>query len=71
MKKYKLNKKGTILYLTIYIIAITLLDILAKYSIAHNNNLTDIHILIINTMTLFSKLFTIEFYEILKAYRFN
>lgn len=71
MKKYKLNKKGIILYLTIYIIVITLLDILAKYSIAHNSNLTDIHVLVINTMTLFSKLFTIEVYEILKAYRFN
>ena len=71
MKKYKLNKKGIIVYLVVYLISITLLDILAKYSITHNSNLTEIHILTINTITLFCKLFTIEVYKMLKNYRFN
>ena len=71
MKKYKLNKRGVILYLAIYLIIIALLDVFAKYSITHNSNLTDIHILTLNTITLFSKLFAIEVYKMLKNYRFN
>lgn len=71
MKKYKLNKRGIIFYLATYIIVITLLDILAKYSITHNSNLTEIHAFTLNVITLFSKLFTIEVYKMLKNYRFN
>ena len=69
--KRRLNKKGIIVYLVIYLIIITLLDMFAKYSIIHNSNLTEVHILTLNTITLFSKLFTIEVYRMLKEYRFN
>ena len=71
MKKYKLNKIGVIVYLIKYILIITLLDILFKYSITHNSNLTEFHVYIMNTITLFSKLFTIYYYMILKDYTFK
>ena len=69
--KRRLNKKGIIVYMLIYILVITLLDILCKYSIAHNNNLTPIHIYIMNIVTLFSKLFTLYYYKMLKDYTFK
>lgn len=71
MKKYRLNKLGIIVYLIKYILFIMLLDILAKHSITHNNNLTEFHIYIINIVTLSSKLFTICYYMILKDYTFK
>lgn len=71
MKKYKLNKRGIIVYLATYIIVITLLDIFTKYSITHNSNLTEIHAFTLNTITLFSKLFTLYYYKMLKDYTFK
>lgn len=69
--KRRLNRKGIIVYLAVYLIIITLLDILAKYSITHNIHLTEIHTFTLNIITLFSKLFTIYYYKMLKNYTFK